>query len=301
MPYSRSIRVRLVVALALASALPAVGIHAQAPRAAAKNFLWKVESGTRVLYLAGSIHALNADVFPLNPAFERAFAASSTLVEEIDLGEAATLAAGPMLLSKGLYQDGRTFEQAVSKDTAALLGERATQMGLPLEMLRRMKPWMITLTLTALQVGKAGLETSLGLDKYFFDKAAAGGKTLIGLETAEFQIDRFDRMSDLTQEQMLRNTLDEIDAQPSALKEMVAAWQAGDAAFFEKTVVGGFAQYPAAYASLIVERNRAWLPQLDACLARPTPCFVVVGAAHLVGPDGLLALLRRKGYRVEQQ
>jgi uncharacterized protein YbaP (TraB family) len=59
-------------------------------------------------------------------------------------------------------------------------------------------------------------------------------------------------------------------------------------------------KYPAAYQSLIVERNNNWIPQLEQCLTRTTPCMVVVGAAHLVGPDGLLALLQRKGYRVEQ-
>ena len=66
-------------------------------------------------------------------------------------------------------------------------------------------------------------------------------------------------------------------------------------------VLSSFKKYPAAYQSLIVERNNNWMPQLEKCLARTTPCMVVVGAAHLVGPDGLLTLLQRKGYRVEQQ
>jgi uncharacterized protein YbaP (TraB family) len=66
-------------------------------------------------------------------------------------------------------------------------------------------------------------------------------------------------------------------------------------------LLGSFSSNPVAYASLIAERNRNWMPQLDACLKRSAPCLVIVGAAHIVGPDGLLALLQRRGYLIEQQ
>ena len=269
--------------------------------AAGKHFLWTVRSDANVLYLAGSVHALSADAYPLPAVFEKAFEASGTLVEELDLADATSVSAMPMLLAKGLYGDGRTFESAVSKETAAMVAQYFKQTGLPPAMLSRMKPWMVMLMLTALQLQKAGLDASLGVDKYFYDKAVAAKKPVIGLETAEFQIDRFDKMPDAVQEQMLRTTLTELDKQASELKSMILAWQRGDTATLEKNVRTSFAAYPAAYESLIADRNRNWIPQLQACLSRPRPCFVVVGAAHMVGPDGLLALLQQKGYRVEQQ
>jgi uncharacterized protein YbaP (TraB family) len=268
--------------------------------AQSKSFLWKVQSGSRVLYLAGSVHALSADVYPLNPAFERAFQASTVLVEEIDLAQADLLTLGPVLLSKGMYQDGRTFDKAVSKETLALVMKKVEgPMGL--ELIRSMKPWMVMMMLTALQVQQAGLDTGLGLDKYFFDKAAAAKKPIVGLETAASQIDRFDKMPEPVQEQLLRSTIEDLDTQSKELTGMVTAWQRGDAASLEKTLLGAFRKFPAAYRSLIVERNNNWIPQMDKCLASASPCLVVVGAAHLVGPDGLLALLQRKGYRIEQQ
>lgn len=288
----------LVVALCtstLVSASPA------AQTAAGRHFLWTVRSDMSVLYLAGSVHALSADAYPLPAAFEKAFEASGTLVEELDLADATSLSAMPMLLAKGVYSDGRTLEGAVSKETAAMAAQHFRQTGLPLAMLSRMKPWMIMLMLTALQLQTAGLDASLGVDKYFYDKAVAAKKPVIGLETAEFQIDRFDKMPDAVQEQMLRSTLTELDGQGNQLKAMIVAWQRGDTATFEKTVRSSFAGYPAAYESLIAERNRNWIPQLQTCLSRPRPCFVVVGAAHMVGPDGLPVLLQQKGYRVEQQ
>jgi uncharacterized protein YbaP (TraB family) len=226
--------------------------------------------------------------------------AADTLVEEIDLNQSGLLTLGPMLLSKGMYQDGRTFDKVVSKDTVALVMKRL-QGPITLEMIQPMKPWMVMLMLTAMQVQQAGLDTSLGLDKYFFDKATASAKAVVGLETAESQIDRFDRMPEPLQEQLLRSTLEDIDAQNKELATIVGAWQRGDARTLERTLLAGFTKYPAAYTSLLVERNNNWMPQLEQCLTRVKPCLVVVGAAHLVGPDGLLALLQRKGYRVEQQ
>jgi uncharacterized protein YbaP (TraB family) len=290
---------RLVILVLCACTAATATVAAQTPKAA-KHFLWTVRSGANVLYLAGSVHALSADAYPLPGVFEKAFEASGTLVEELNLAEAESLSAAPMLLAKGMYSDGRTFDAVVSKETAALVAERFKQTGLPMEMFRPMKPWMVMLMLTALEAQKAGLEANLGLDKYFYDKATAAKKPVVGLETAEFQIDRFDKMPDVLQEQMLRSSLNEMESQGDELKGMIAAWKRGDTAALEKTVRTSFAAYPAAYASLIVERNRNWIPELEKCFSRSKPCFVVVGAAHMVGPDGLLALLRQKGYKIEQ-
>jgi hypothetical protein len=274
---------------------------AQTSGTTGKSFLWKVHAGTKVLYLAGSVHALGADSYPLSAAYESAFAAAGTLVEEINLAEAEQLAAAPMLLAKGIYTDGRTFDGVVAKDTATLVAGRLKDTGIPPEMIRMMKPWMVMLMITAFEAQKAGLDAALGLDKYFFDKAKAAGKPVVALETAESQIDRFDQMPESLQEQMLRSTLTELEVQRNSIAAMIGAWRRGDAATLEKMALSSFDGYRGAYTSLIVERNNNWMPQLEKCLARTTPCMVVVGAAHLLGSDGLLALLQRKGYRVEQQ
>jgi|SRR5688572_10469 len=272
-----------------------------AQTATGKSFLWKVHAGSKVLYLAGSVHALGADSYPLAAAYENAFNASGTLVEEINLAEAEQLSAAPMLLAKGLYTDGRTFESAVARDTATLVATRLKDTGIPMEMIRTMKPWMVMLLITAFEAQKAGLDAALGLDKHLFDKARAAGKPVLALETAESQIDRFDKMPETLQEQMLRSTLTELEVQRNSIAAMIAAWKSGDAAAIEKMSLSSFDGYRGAYTSLIVERNNNWVPQIEACMAKPQPCFVVVGAAHLVGPDGLLTLLKNKGYQLEQQ
>ena len=292
-------RIRRLAGITLCLAATAAVVAAQT--APGKSFLWKVQSGSKVLYLAGSVHALSADVYPLSAAFERAFAASGTLVEEIDLAETESLAAAPAILAKGMYIDGRRFDSIVSKETAALVAARLKDSGLPVEMFQVMKPWMVMLTIAALEAQKAGLDPQLGLDKHFYDRAKAAGKTIVGLETAESQIDRLDKMSESLQEQLLLSSLSEADTARNSLKTNVSAWQRGDSTALEKTLLSDFTQYPAAYRSLIVERNQNWIPQIDACLTQAQPCMVVIGAAHLVGRDGLLTILQRKGYRIEQQ
>jgi uncharacterized protein YbaP (TraB family) len=265
------------------------------------SFLWKVQSGANVMYLAGSVHALTADAYPLNPVYQRAFDASSVLVEEIDLAEADPLTGGLGLLAKGMYTDGRTFNGVVSRETAALVAEKLKGTPLALELIQPMKPWMVTLMLEALGAQSAGLDPELGLDKHFYNLATDSRKQVIGLETVEYQIDRFDKMPDAMQEQLLRSELAEMETEKTSLRTLLTAWQSGDAAAIEKMLLMSFTDNPAAYNSLITERNRNWMPQLDACLKRSTPCFVIVGAAHIVGPQGLLALLRQRGYQIEQQ
>jgi len=287
---------RFFTALVLALVL-AAGAAAQTGR----SFLWKVQSGTNVMYLAGSVHALTADAYPLNPAYRRAFEASSTLVEEIDLAEADPLTGGLGLLAKGMYKDGRTFNTVVSKETAALVAEKLKGTPLALELIQPMKPWMVMLMLEALGAQAAGLDPELGLDKHFYNLATGAGKQVIGLETVQYQIDRFDKMPDAMQEQLLRSELAEMETEKTSLRTLLTAWQTGDAAAIEKMLLTSFTDNPAAYSSLITERNRNWMPQLEACLKRSSPCLVIVGAAHIVGPQGLLALLRQRGYRIEQQ
>ena len=287
---------RLSAAAAIAALLSA-GASAQTRH----NFLWKVQSGGSVMYLAGSVHALTASAYPLNPVYQKAFDASGALVEEIDLAEADPLTAGPGLLAKGMYQDGRTFDRAVSRQTLTLVQEKLKDTPLALDLIQPMKPWMVMLMLEAISTQAAGLDPELGHDKHFYDLASGNGKTVIGLETAESQMDRFDKMPEALQEQMLRSDLQEMDSEQKGLRDLLAAWQNGDAPAIEKMLLGSFANNPTAYNSLILERNRNWMPQLENCLRRSSPCFVIVGAAHLVGPQGLLAMLQQKGYKLEQQ
>ncbi len=229
-----------LAAVAAASAAAA----AQTSSASGKSFLWKVHSGSKLVYLAGSVHALSPDVYPLSPAFEQAFSASDTLVEEIDLGGSGVAGAAPALLAKGMYVDGRRFDSVVSKETAAIVAARLKDSGLPVEMFQVMKPWMVMLTVAALEAQKAGLDPSPRSRQALLRSGEGGWQDHHRSRDGESQIDRLDSMSSDLQEQLLRSSLSEAETARNSLKPIVSAWQRGDSAALEKTLLSDFTQYP---------------------------------------------------------
>jgi uncharacterized protein len=286
---------RLLAGLALT--LTAWSVHLDG---AAKNFLWKATKGSGTLYLVGSVHLLTKDYYPLNPALDAAFKDSSLLVEEIDLGEMMATENQMQMLMSGMLPAGQTLDKVVSPATMAAVAKRVEALGLPLEPLKRFKPWMLSLTLLGMEWQKAGFEAELGLDKHFYDRARAEKKPVQGLETVAFQISRFDEMTMEEQDRLLTETLNELDTQKSAVTDLADAWRAGDAQAVEKIVLLDLKSDLRLYDRMLVSRNRDWLPKLEAIAAKGTRAFVVVGAAHVVGPDGLVAMLKARGYTVEQ-
>ncbi len=289
---------RLVfAALVLAATSPILQpAAAQAPR----NFIWKISNGTGSLYLVGSVHLLTKDYYPLSPALESGFKDSDLLIEEADLGELDAPESQFRLLTRGMLPASQTLDKVISPATYALVAKRVGDLGMPIEPLKRFKPWMLALTLVQVEWQKAGFDGSLGLDKHFYDRARQDGKTVQGLETLEYQVSLFDGMTFEEQDRMLADSLKDAAAELANVKKLVDAWKAGDVAGVERLMLNDMKDDPVLYERLLVARNRQWVPKLDALLSRRGRAFVVVGAAHLVGPDGLLAMFRAKGYRVDQ-
>lgn len=278
-----------------------VTAYALAPlQAQNRDFIWKASRGQSVVYLVGSVHLLSKDYYPLSPALDKAFKETDLLVEELHLGQMAQVESQMTILMRGMLPSGQTLDKVVTPTTFALVSERVKSLGLPIEPLSRFKPWALALTLLGLEWQAAGFDADLGLDKHFYDQAVAAGKEVQGLETIEFQISRFDEMSMEEQDRMLASTLRELETEKASVTTLANAWKAGDAPTVEKIVLQELRQEPRMYQRLLVERNKDWMPKIEALFSRKGRAFVVVGAAHLVGPDGLLAQLKAKGYAIEQ-
>ncbi len=269
--------------------------------AATPSFVWKATRGGSVVYIAGSIHMLSPDAYPLHPAFDRAFTESDLLVEEVDLAEMLGPEVQMNTLMRGMLPAGTTLDKVLAPATLALLNKAATDVGAPMEALQRLKPWMIALTLEGLELRKLGFDPELGLDMRFYNLARKGGKKVQGLETVDYQISRFDDMTFEQQDRLLAEALKEMHTEKASVTKLTDAWKTGDAAGVERIVLADLKADPFLYQRLLVERNKNWLPKIEALFARKTPALVLVGAAHLVGPDGLVAMLKAKGYTLEQQ
>ncbi len=290
-------RAPLAALLALWLLVPSVS--AQAPQ---KHFLWSVtDAKGAVVYLLGSLHVLTPGFYPLSPDIEKAFEASKVLVEEVDLDEMNNPAALLPIMGKAMFTDGRTLDQVVSTATYAEVTKRAEKAGIPMPAMQRMKPWMAAVALTVPLLQAAGFDTNLGVDKHFFDKAKAAGLERRGLETVTYQLDRFDQLSPALQEEVLVSTMAELDTQVANVTEVATAWASGNTGTIERLLLTSMLESPELYQRLLVERNQNWLSHIDTCLQQDARCFVVVGAAHLVGPHGVPALLQKKGYKVEQK
>ncbi len=292
-------RRRLVLPVLFALAL---SVGAPSAQTGKKHFLWKVEGPKgAVAYLLGSLHVLTPDFYPLSPEIDKAFAASTTLVAEVDLDEMSDPVQMMGALAKAMLTDGRTLDQLIAPETFAEVKRRAEKAGLPMLALQRMKPWLAAVTLMVPTLQAAGFHPEFGVDRHFFNRAKAAGLKRLSLETIAYQLDRFDQLSPKLQEEMLKATLEDLDTQVGNVGVLAKAWAAGDTQGMEVLLLGAFLESPELYDRLLVERNRNWIATVDTCLQQNAGCFVVVGAAHLIGPHGVPTLLQKKGYIVTQQ
>jgi uncharacterized protein YbaP (TraB family) len=266
-----------------------------------RNLIWKATGGgPAVVYFVGSVHVLTKDYYPLNPALEDAFRDASLLVEEADFRDLLSPDSQLTLLTRGMLPQGQSLQKVLSPGTYAAVSKRLANLGMPIGPLQRFKPWLLALTLMSTEWRSAGFDPALGLDKHFYDRATADGKEIRALETVDYQISRFDQLTMDEQDHLLMESLNELDTEQGNITTLADAWRAGDAPAVERVVLKAVKDDPQMYQRLLVERNRNWLPVLESFFDRRGTTFVVVGAAHLVGPDGLLALLKAKGYRLEQ-
>lgn len=266
-----------------------------------KSLLWKVSKDTNSIYLLGSIHYLRKENYPLKNAVLDAFEASKRLVLEIDLNATSAENARRVTLEKAVYRDGTSLPQNIGEDTYQLAAQRAAQLGIDMRLLNPMKAWFAALTLIAIKLQAIGLDPNLGVDRYLATEAKRRGKPTSGLETLEFQIGLLDQLSKKDQELMLRETVGELDLLDQNLNDIVRSWIDGDDALLAKLLLAGMMEYPEVHQKIIVERNRRWLPEIEKLLQQGNGAMVVVGAAHLVGQDGVIEMLRAKGYSVEQK
>jgi len=298
---SRAARVILVLAGLLAAVPPALAQNAPSAAANGRGLIWTVERDGRTGWLVGSLHLLTADAYPLPVALDEAFARADVLVEEVNPDELKEPAAAMQLLAKAMYPPGTTLQSQVSKETFDKIARRAAAAGLPIERLQSFKPWMVALTLVGLELQRGGFDASLGLDQHFLTRAPAAGKTVRTLETALEQIDFLESLGPQLQDGLVAATLDGAETELAQVQKIAAAWKAGDTAPIERLLLADMKGVDTkVYDTLLVGRNRRWVPKLEECFATQR-CFVVVGAAHLVGPDGLVTTLRAKGYTVTQK
>lgn len=294
---------RITIALRWISGLAillAFLVPAEASWAQERSLLWRVRSGQNAIYILGSIHFLKKENYPLKKDIDEAFDRSKKLVLEVNLDATSPEKTQQLTMQKAISRDGTTLQQNVSEETYSLAEQRARELGFDLAPLSLFKPWFVALTLEALKLQKLGFDPNYGVDHYLAERAKKSNKPIAGLESFEFQIGLFDQLSPRDQEAVLRQTLQEMDLVEKSVGRIVQSWVKGDTASLEETLLSSMREYPEIYQKLVVDRNRRWLPQIQKMLEQGEGALITVGAAHLVGKDGIIELLKQQGYTLEQ-
>ncbi len=262
--------------------------------------MWEVRGKTSSVFLLGSIHFAKDDIYPLAKPIEQAYERSPIVVFETDLAEMKTLETQTKLLKAGMCPAGETLSQHLSKETyTALQSWLKNGVGDP-SALDPMKPWLASVSVVALELQKLGFSPNQGIDEHFHSQARTDKKEIRGLETVDFEINLFANLSREDNELFLKSMLEDADRFPKIFADVIEAWKSGNASKIEPLLLEITQKYPAIHKKFLTDRNRVWLPKIEELLRGERNVFVVIGMAHLVGTDGMVDLLKKKGFRVEQ-
>lgn len=266
----------------------------------AESPVWKVSKGEHSLYLGGTMHLLQKSDFPLPQAFENAYKNADIYVFEADEQELQQPDMQGKMMQMLTYQDGSTFRDKLSPETSQAVINFMTQRGMAVEQLLPFKPAMLAVILTIGESQRLGFGQQ-GVDSYFLGKARKESKQVAFLETPMQQLGFLASMGEGNEDAFMRYTLDDVENLPATLAIVTSAWREGNFQRMDKDLLADMRQtFPQVYDVIIKNRNDAWMPTLQEYLTTDEIEFVMVGALHLSGPDGLLNQFLQLGYQLEE-
>lgn len=264
--------------------------------------MWKLSSKTNSAYVLGSVHLGDKSLYPLPAVIENAFKAASVLIVEVDLRKIDPLEAQEMMAASGAYPAGDDLFKHITPETRDKLTAFLGGYGLPPELFSRMRPWMLGTMLQMLPLLKDGLNPNEGIDSYFLNKS--GDKRVEQLEDAEWQIKLLASMPDTLSDDWLSSAIAQAKESKEDWTKLESYWKEGAADKLDElttsTSMGDSPEEKTFERRLREDRNPHMADALEKCLHSTDSCFMIVGAAHVVGKEGIVKLMQARGYRVEQ-
>jgi uncharacterized protein YbaP (TraB family) len=262
--------------------------------------LWRVTGPKGKVFLFGSSHLLPAGVKWRTAAVDRALNEAEVVVFETDPSAPDPKVSQALIAKYGFLPPGQVLRSVLSTSTHAELEKAATDLGIPPASLAPLRPWLAAVTLTEQSAISQGFDPNNGVEQQVITWAKANGKGLVWLETYESQLKGV--FADLTREQeiaLLAVTLRQLREMPKMLEETLTAYRKGDLKTLESLLNIGLDDFPTLRKRILKDRHDKWLPQIERMIADARTHVVIVGVAHLVGPDSVIAMLRAKGVNVE--
>ena len=281
------------LALTLLAALAAA---ASAQVDARRPPLYLVEHEGAKVYLLGSVHVLPVGALPMPDHIESIYTAAAVVGFEVDLSMSADLY--PELVSAAT--DEALIGDLLDDEQRETLHASLREFGYPGPSFDAFEPWFGSMSYGMLSLQGQEQAYGQGVDEYFFERAGFDGKEIVALETLADQIAAFDDLPDASQVEYLMSLVASADQAGPQFAELLDAWAAGDDARLTGVLSDEFEQ-PDVFESILVGRNRSWIPTIETLLDRKGDVSLVIfGAGHLVGRDNVLDLLRRAGYKPQR-
>jgi uncharacterized protein YbaP (TraB family) len=262
--------------------------------------LWNNKSSGGDDFLLGTIHLGDASLSMLPQSVKDAINSVDVVIIEADIFSVTPEKQQELLLKYALLPEGNTLQQTLSEPVYKQAAQFFTENGMNIEQFSPFKPWMVALTMVQMSYAKSGLNGENGVDTQVQAYALEQGKKVIGLETFEEQINFFNvimkQNPEITNDDLIVDTLKELTEFADLPKLMVSAWHKGDMAVFEKIYKDtlGTSKFDiAAEKILLSDRNKKWVTQLSPMLQKQK-ILVAVGTLHFAGPHGLPKILPGK-------
>lgn len=267
----------------------------------AKTAVWKVTKNDNTLYLGGTVHLLAKEDYPLPASFDEAYKNSQDIVLETNVSELGDISFQVESLRVMTFQDHRSLSTELDRKNYLALTALLESKGMPMAVFEKFTPAGVSLTLAALEMQKMGMMESLGVEKHFSTKAKADEKEMLFLETPEEQLSFIESMNSLDPNALIQSTIKDMAKFEEQMNSLKDAWRQGELSELEATGIDKMqSEFPAMYKVLLVNRNNAWMKDIDGFIQSKDVEFVLVGALHMAGKDGLVAQLKANGYKVEQ-
>jgi uncharacterized protein YbaP (TraB family) len=265
-------------------------------QAKAASCVWKVTNTKgNTLFLAGSVHALSSSDYPLPHAYNYAFDASQRMVCEVD--EKALQKTSEGIMKAGQYRRGDSLKNHVDPRTYEWLKRFFALIHVEEKEFSRFRPWMIGLMLES--PSAHGQSEDLGVEEFLIRRAHANSKPITGLESVREHAEIFSGLTDKQGEAYLL-LLFILPKETKKDVPLIQAWRRGDADTLTRQMLDSFHDFPSLGDRILTARNVRWMPKIEGYLNSGQTYLVVAGAAHMGGPGGLVAMMKARGYRVEQ-
>jgi uncharacterized protein YbaP (TraB family) len=273
------------------------------PKVPVKTTLfWKASSGTNVIYLLGSIHVGPRMLYPLPTEVEDAFESSGALVVEVDAKHLDQQKIQALVEEEGLYRGEDLLWNHVSKGARQNIEQFCSTYGIPEEKVSKMRPWLAAIVAFAIPTMKGGMRPEFEVDRYFLDRVdqSKDKKQVVEIDSVEMYLKLLSGFADDVQEEILADAMEAVDRMPERIKQLEEVWLSGDADRLDKLMSEPSHSSQQVRKALGQDRHSHMADVAEQFLNGKEQAFIVVGGGNLVGKEGVVSILRTRGYKVEQ-